>query len=509
MKKNYFTSEKNIIRLFVLYAILLSSIQFIYNRSIWGDEALLGLNIIHRSALDVLKPLDYAQVAPPLFLLAEKMFSTLIPNSEYGLRLFPLLSYWGALLFFVLIVRKQEHGRLYIAMALAFFVSSHTFLRYSSEVKQYMTDAFSLLGIFWLVLREYRSERARVCWLCAGGVVAVFLTNVSPIILGTSGIYLCYKAAAGRERGFGRLMIVFTVWALAFAAYYTAFVHGHPLKGFMTEWWAENHGFLCLNPFDPSFRTTTGFILNSMFSVCFEMVIHAAKSHLVFMTILCELYLLGVIWMINRKRFDCLILWCLPLVLHLALSAIHLYPFRARLVLYTFPGMMMVCALGIRYIAERSKAGKWICVIPVLMLVLYTVRNFPIDFRDFKSAISYMEKTEVAKNINVYISKDYLCTYRYYKDIGAISERINIINSQDIEYEHIKGIPLTWLKRNKKDDDVVNSVKDCKGRNWFLLFTPKQLWHAAFKHTLDSLGYKQLDEYNTSGAWVLLYDCGE
>jgi hypothetical protein len=48
--------------------VVLSLAQFLFNRSLWWDEAAMALNIIHRSSAELLQPLDYAQSAPVLFL---------------------------------------------------------------------------------------------------------------------------------------------------------------------------------------------------------------------------------------------------------------------------------------------------------------------------------------------------------------------------------------------------------------------------------------------------------
>ncbi|HXU28003.1 MAG TPA: hypothetical protein VN698_12305, partial [Bacteroidia bacterium] len=84
----------------MLLGVALSLIQFLYNRSIWLDEAMLSLNIINRSYIQLLTPLDSLQVAPIGFLFIEKFFSLSIPNSEYGLRLFPLLCFWVSIYLF-------------------------------------------------------------------------------------------------------------------------------------------------------------------------------------------------------------------------------------------------------------------------------------------------------------------------------------------------------------------------------------------------------------------------
>jgi len=78
--------------------IAISLIQYFSNRSLWVDEARLALNIITKDSCDLMNPLDYYQVAPIGFLFIEKAFSIVIPGSELGLRLFPLISFWISLL---------------------------------------------------------------------------------------------------------------------------------------------------------------------------------------------------------------------------------------------------------------------------------------------------------------------------------------------------------------------------------------------------------------------------
>lgn len=59
-------------------------IQYEFNRSLWADEAVLALNIVHRSYLELFQPLDYDQAAPPGFLMIEKLTIELFGNQEYA-----------------------------------------------------------------------------------------------------------------------------------------------------------------------------------------------------------------------------------------------------------------------------------------------------------------------------------------------------------------------------------------------------------------------------------------
>lgn len=86
--------------LLVGLGILLRLAQYLYNRSLWIDEAALALNIRDRSFSELFYPLDYAQAAPIGFLIVEKLFYQTLGHSEYVLRLFPFLCTGSSPFFF-------------------------------------------------------------------------------------------------------------------------------------------------------------------------------------------------------------------------------------------------------------------------------------------------------------------------------------------------------------------------------------------------------------------------
>lgn len=52
---------------------ILRLLEYLYNRSVWLDEANLSLNLINKTFIQLLQPLDFGQYAPIGFLWIEKV----------------------------------------------------------------------------------------------------------------------------------------------------------------------------------------------------------------------------------------------------------------------------------------------------------------------------------------------------------------------------------------------------------------------------------------------------
>ncbi len=67
--KKILTKNNWVVVLIALFGVIIAFIQYVSNKSLWLDEAMLALNIINRDYSELLLPLDSIQVAPILFLL--------------------------------------------------------------------------------------------------------------------------------------------------------------------------------------------------------------------------------------------------------------------------------------------------------------------------------------------------------------------------------------------------------------------------------------------------------
>ena len=128
----------------LVFGILVRLIQYLSNRSLWIDEAMLALNIVKKSYSELCGTLDHLQMAPLAFLMVEKFFLQLFGNNEYALRLFPFLAACLALVLFLKVSRLTlAHGA--VPLALLAFVSSRHLIYFSSELKQYSVDVTAVL----------------------------------------------------------------------------------------------------------------------------------------------------------------------------------------------------------------------------------------------------------------------------------------------------------------------------------------------------------------------------
>jgi hypothetical protein len=132
---------ETIVWIFVVIGVLLRLRQFLFDRSLWLDESSLALNIIHRSPIELLSPLDYNQGAPLGFLLLEKFATSFLGTSEFALRLLPFVC--GILSIFLF---KQAASRFLVPNAVPVAVG-----------------LFSNIGSFDILLRRGEAILQRRC----------------------------------------------------------------------------------------------------------------------------------------------------------------------------------------------------------------------------------------------------------------------------------------------------------------------------------------------------------
>jgi len=82
--------------------------QYLFNRSLWFDEASLSLNVVDRNVTTLLtEPLAYIQTAPPGFLVAARSMVVALGPSDWVLRLVPFIAGVSVVLLSVVVARRE------------------------------------------------------------------------------------------------------------------------------------------------------------------------------------------------------------------------------------------------------------------------------------------------------------------------------------------------------------------------------------------------------------------
>lgn len=324
----------------------------------WLDEAMLSLNYTARGWLGLLRPLNASQVAPIGYLYLSKSAFHLLPGF-IGLRLVSFCAYLASIFF---LWRGLNWGNWASAsgqthstpasLITATFAATPILMRYSHEVKQYMFDAMAwtvafaaLMGLLHGALKWKRRDHALL--LAAMGPVLLSLSNTSLFVLAAWGatwtghlITSKHDTATNQRTTWLRTLMIFGAWALFFVAYYTAFIHNHPTKKFMLEFWSAKDAFMPL-----SISDWLPWLLQS-FKAMLQFSVKMSLSKWVL--IATGLAMLWGAWSTrHRLRSNWMpLFFLLPPALHLFASSLEMYPFHSRLAIWHVPGMVVLAGLA-------------------------------------------------------------------------------------------------------------------------------------------------------------------
>lgn len=368
---NRVRSERAAAALLLMAGAALRLWQYLANSSLWIDEAALAHNIRTRDAVALIGPLDGAQVAPPGFLLIEKAVVSAIGDSELALRAFPLASGIAALFLFGAIARRLFPGWPALA-AVGLFSLGIPFIYFAAQLKQYSSDIAAALALLLMALGLARdaSSRRRLWLVALGGAGLVWLSHTAVFvaigILTAQVILVVQDEARGARR---RALIPMAVWTAS-----AALASAHALStvtaadGEYFRWfWAD--GMMPLPPrsladllwlprkivwvfgaFGPGLGWTNGG-LHYRWSPLFALVMAAGFAALF------------------RRQRDAALFLALPVVTVLALSALSIYPFTARLLAFVTPFLLLATVEGARWIALDVPRGWNVVTLPILAIL--------------------------------------------------------------------------------------------------------------------------------------------
>ncbi len=348
---------------FVGLGLLVRLIRFWVCYPIYPDEAFLAVNFLNRDFAGLLKPLDYSQVAPPLFLWIELTAVRLFGFCEWTLRLWPMLCGLASVAVFRLVAGRLLGG-LPLLLAVALFATSVFPIRHSAEAKPYESDLLAALVLLSLAVLWWRSpEKDRYWWILAL-VAPIFLALSYPAIFVASGLSLALAplVLASRKRS---LFAAFAVYNLTLIATFGALYLGFTSSQSAAVRWAYRWGYwrAAFPPWDQPWRLPLWLIETHTGNLLAYPVGDrngASTATLAFLVVG-----IAVLW----RRGPRTPLWLLlsPFAMGLLAAILGQYPYGAatRITLYQAPSICILTGLGIAAVIRRlspARQRRWVVI---------------------------------------------------------------------------------------------------------------------------------------------------
>ncbi len=339
--------------------ILWRIVRYAFQFPIWGDEAMLLLNILERDYAGLTQHLRLAQVAPLFFLWLEKTALLTLGPSEASMHLLPFLAGLVSLLVFWQLCRTSFSPTL-AGLAVAVLAVSYYPMRHSAEVKPYAFDLLYAAVYAWLTLGHLRAPTS-ARWLIALTVVtpiAVFSSYPSVFVGGAVSLVLLPRMWKGSwpQRGLYVLFTVmlcgsFLVHLLCVGREQVDAASAQQTREFLREYWKD--------AFPPESVAQWPLWLLKVFTgnmLAYPVGANHGGSTLTFL-----LVLLGSFALWRQGERALLALCWLPFALNLVAAMFDKYPFgdSARITLHLAPFICILMAHGTIHALEWTCTPDW------------------------------------------------------------------------------------------------------------------------------------------------------
>ena len=336
---------------FLALGLFARLVRFLVVYPIWPDEAFVAANFLERGYLDLLRPLDYVQVCPFLFLWIELTVVRLFGFSEWSLRLFPALCGLAGMILFRHVAARLLRG-IPLLLAVGIFATSFSPIRHSAEVKPYASDLFAALILLAMAVEWRRSpERSRYWWVLAA-VIPILLGLSYPSVFVATGLSLALGPVVFRQR-LRSVRWAYLIYNLtligSFLVIYLASTSSQSAAvraGYRWGYWRDS-----FPPWEQPGKLVNWLIsthTGNMLAYPIGGANGASAATLAAMTI-------GIAAFWRRGQRTALLLLLSPLAMGLAASGLGQYPYggSARITQYAAPSICVLTGLGCAVLFSR------------------------------------------------------------------------------------------------------------------------------------------------------------
>lgn len=421
---------------------------YLQNRSFFLDEANLARNIAERSMGDLTQPLHYEQFAPLVFLWFSKLNALLLGNTEYALRLLPLLAGLAAIFLFYQIAARLIPSLPARWLAVWVFAFHSGLLRYATECKQYGTDVFAALLALFFALRQGERPfgwKQAVGWSTLG-VALIWFSMPVVFVLSGLGLYWLFLFWRKKDRkSLGRVAVSIAVWLAGFAVFFFTMLKQDAESDYLRQY--HQPYFLPLLPLSAVEWKQWGGLL-------FQLV-KGFSGHTVVVQAIGLLGLLAAWVHWARRRPELAILLGAPLLACLAASGFHYYSLISRLTLFLTPLLLLTSAYGWHVLWDKAEA--WLKPVVAACLILlasghdsYRYCRQPFETDGLRQALAYVE-AHLQPDDGVYLWKWAVPGYDFYTRLHEKPMSFELAGIVESERRLSDGSPAlerVWLVYN-------------------------------------------------------------
>ncbi len=408
---------------FVILGTVVRVRQYAARRSLWLDEASIADNILNRSAAGLLRPLAHHQGAPLGWLFSEKIGVHLLGRNEYGLRL-PSIAAGILTLFAVWWLAHLVLRRSLVPVAVFAAAVSPQLIRYSSETKQYGSDALAVTFIVALAitisrLRHRRLRHRRqgwrpaVTWMVAGVLVVMCSHPGIVATFSCCAVLLVRLWSWGSRAVFWRFAAASAVITAAFVAHYELVLKDLSKDTSLAVYWKSG------SPPKPfAFGSFVRWVGRAIVDYAHD-PLHLGPTLLVGM-----LFAAGLVALARRNATTCVLL-VLPLALQFAVSAAGKFPLSGRLVLGYVPLVLVVLVAAADLLAGRAWAriGRLgiagLILVPLVPNAVSAARLTvnPLRFEEIRPLLQQVERDYRPGQL-LYVHYEAYTAFHVYQELG-------------------------------------------------------------------------------------------
>ena len=343
------------LRIFLALGIVLRLVRFGLRHPLWMDEAYLASNLLDRDFAGLMRPLDYQQVCPLLFLWAEKAISLALGFHEWSLRLLPTIASIASLMLFRHVAGRLLKGVAWV-LAVAILAIGYTPIRHGGEIKPYATDFLVALGLIALAVEWLRTpDRTGFLWgMAALGPLAVGISYPSIFVAASVGMVLAFHVLKTRSP---RAIAPFALFSMASVAIFLVLLRhvaspqGASVMPWMRVYWADS--------FPP--RSPVPWLVWLLKVHTSQMFAYPAGGDLGASTLTTGLVVAAITAYVRRGSKTVLALLLTPFALGLIAASLGRYPYggSARIMQYVAPAIIAMAGLGAAVLLARLPRPTW------------------------------------------------------------------------------------------------------------------------------------------------------